>query len=141
MGRIRLAQACKACERWPRARSRSVAWRSTICRRPLVDSDHETIELRNGGQSIKTLSIGEYGSRRGIARITEILEKANVPASFFVPAVSALLHPEQHGYAMTRFILGWIDFLGFGLTRRHEVSLTSSSTNSTLRARSAASSS
>jgi len=45
------------------------------------DSDHETNELRNGGKSISKLSIGEYGARRGIVRITEILEKANVTRS------------------------------------------------------------
>ena len=63
------------------------------------DSDHETYDLRDGGKSINKLSIGEYGARRGIIRITEILERANVPASFFVPAVSALLHPEQQALA------------------------------------------
>lgn len=63
------------------------------------DSDHETNDLRDGGKSINKLSIGEYGARRGIIRISEILEKANVPASFFVPAVSALLHPEQQALA------------------------------------------
>ena len=63
------------------------------------DSDHETNDLREGGRSINKLSIGEYGARRGIIRITEILEKANVAASFFVPAVSALLHPDQQALA------------------------------------------
>src|ERR1700678_2291926 len=76
------------------------------------DSDHETNELRNGGKSISKLSIGEYGARRGIVRITEILEKANVPASFFVPAVSALLHPEQQALAVLNghevALHGWI---------------------------------
>jgi peptidoglycan/xylan/chitin deacetylase (PgdA/CDA1 family) len=76
------------------------------------DSDHETVELRDGGKSINKLSIGEYGARRGILRITEILEKANVPASFFVPAVSALLHPEQQSIAVLNghevALHGWI---------------------------------
>jgi peptidoglycan/xylan/chitin deacetylase (PgdA/CDA1 family) len=76
------------------------------------DSDHETNELRNGGKSINKLSIGEYGARRGMLRITDILARANVPASFFVPAVSALLHPEQQELAVLNghevAIHGWI---------------------------------
>jgi len=76
------------------------------------DSDHETVELREGGKSINKLSIGEYGARRGIGRITGILERSNVPASFFVPAVSALLHPEQQALAVLNGhevgIHGWI---------------------------------
>lgn len=85
------------------------------------DSDHETNELRNGGKSINKLSIGEYGARRGIVRIAEILEKANVPASFFVPAVSALLHPEQQALAVLNGhevgIHGWIHELNTKLPR------------------------
>jgi peptidoglycan/xylan/chitin deacetylase (PgdA/CDA1 family) len=76
------------------------------------DSDHETNDLREGGKSINKLSIGEYGARRGIGRIVSILEKANVPASFFVPAVSALLHPEQQALAVLKGhevgLHGWI---------------------------------
>ncbi len=59
------------------------------------DSDHETNELRDGGQSVARLSWGEYGSRRGIPRIRRALERHGAKASFFVPAVSALLHPEE----------------------------------------------
>jgi peptidoglycan/xylan/chitin deacetylase (PgdA/CDA1 family) len=88
------------------------------------DSDHETIELREGGRSINKLSIGEYGARRGIVRITEILEKANVPASFFVPAVSALLHPEQQELAVLNGhevgVHGWIHELNTKLPRDAE---------------------
>jgi peptidoglycan/xylan/chitin deacetylase (PgdA/CDA1 family) len=68
--------------------------------------------LREGGKSINKLSIGEYGARRGIGRIVAILEKANVPASFFVPAVSALLHSEQQALAVLKGhevgLHGWI---------------------------------
>jgi len=59
------------------------------------DSDHETNELRDGGTSIGKLAWGEYGSRSGVPRILKLLEKHGVPATFFVPAVSALLHPEE----------------------------------------------
>jgi peptidoglycan/xylan/chitin deacetylase (PgdA/CDA1 family) len=59
------------------------------------DSDHETNELRDGGQSIGRLSQGQYGARQGVPRILDILGRAGVKASFFVPAVTALLYPEE----------------------------------------------
>ena len=59
------------------------------------DSDHETNELRDGGKSIGRMSWGEYGVRQGVPRILSVLAKANVPATFFVPAVAALLHPDE----------------------------------------------
>ena len=59
------------------------------------DSDHETNELRDGGNSIGRMSWGEYGTRVGVPRILEVLGQSAIPASFFVPAVSALLHPDE----------------------------------------------
>lgn len=59
------------------------------------DSDHETNELREGGESIGKLSQGQYGNRQGIPRILDILAKNDVKASFFVPAVVALLYPDE----------------------------------------------
>ncbi|MBO0728776.1 MAG: polysaccharide deacetylase [Acidimicrobiaceae bacterium] len=59
------------------------------------DSDHETTALRSGDTHPGRLSQGEYGSRVGAPRILDLLEKHGVPASFFVPAVTALLHPEE----------------------------------------------
>lgn len=59
------------------------------------DSDHETNELRDGGVSVGRMSWGQYGTRVGVPRILDILARENVPATFFVPAVAALLHPEE----------------------------------------------
>lgn len=59
------------------------------------DSDHETSELREGGRSIGRLAWGQFGNRVGIPRILSLLERHGVPASFYVPAVTALLHPEE----------------------------------------------
>ncbi len=59
------------------------------------DSDHETNELQAGGRSIGRLAWGQYGSRVGVPRILGLLEKHAVPATFFVPAVSALLHEDE----------------------------------------------
>ena len=59
------------------------------------DSDHETNELREGGDSPGKLSQGQYGNRQGVPRILDLLGKNEVPASFFVPAVTALLYPDE----------------------------------------------
>ncbi|MGK6314822.1 polysaccharide deacetylase family protein [Neorhizobium sp. DT-125] len=59
------------------------------------DSDHETMELRNGGVSFGKMSQGQYGARSGMPRILRLLEKYSVPASFFMPAVSAMINAEE----------------------------------------------
>jgi peptidoglycan/xylan/chitin deacetylase (PgdA/CDA1 family) len=59
------------------------------------DVDNETGSLRDNLQSPSVLSQGEYGSRAGIPRILALLGRHGIPATFFVPAVSALLHPDS----------------------------------------------
>jgi peptidoglycan/xylan/chitin deacetylase (PgdA/CDA1 family) len=59
------------------------------------DSDHETNELRDGGKSIGRMCWGQYGNRVGVPRIRALLEKHDVKATFYVPAVSAMLYPEE----------------------------------------------
>ena len=95
---------------WPEARWRGIVGRVRAGRalRPAqwkdgarcavalsFDSDHETNELREGGESVGKLSQGQYGNRQGVPRILEILARHGVRASFFVPAVTALLYPEE----------------------------------------------
>jgi peptidoglycan/xylan/chitin deacetylase (PgdA/CDA1 family) len=76
------------------------------------DSDHETNELREGGQSIGKLSQGQYGNRQGVPRILDILARHGVGASFFVPAVVALLYPDEQRRVVAEgheiAIHGWI---------------------------------
>jgi peptidoglycan/xylan/chitin deacetylase (PgdA/CDA1 family) len=96
--------------RWPEARFRHETSRvragrplapprwpndSTVAVALSFDSDHETSALRSGDAHPGRLSQGEYGSRVGARRILELLERHGAPASFFVPAVSALLHPDE----------------------------------------------
>ncbi len=59
------------------------------------DVDHDTNELRDGGKSIGAMSRGQYGNRQGVPRIMSLLKRHNIPASFYVPAVSALLYPDE----------------------------------------------
>jgi peptidoglycan-N-acetylglucosamine deacetylase len=59
------------------------------------DCDHETIPLRDAETRPGKLSQGEYGARVGSRRILDVLERYRVKATFFMPAVSALLHPEE----------------------------------------------
>ena len=76
------------------------------------DSDHETNELRDGGHSIGRLSWGEFGSRVGIGRVLRLLDRYEVKATFFVPAVSALLHEEEQRHVIAAGheigLHGWI---------------------------------
>src|SRR5689334_16707413 len=76
------------------------------------DSDHETNELRDGGESIGKMSQGQYGNRQGVPRILSVLEKFGVKASFFVPAVTALLYPDEQRRVVAEGhevgIHGWI---------------------------------
>jgi len=59
------------------------------------DADHETIPLRDSDESPMRISQGQYGSRQGVPRIRRLLARHGIKASFFYPAVSALLHPEE----------------------------------------------
>src|SRR5688572_21434502 len=112
---------------WPEA-----TWRSIVDRvragRPLkprswpggarcavalsFDSDHDTSELRQGGTSIGRLSQGQYGNRQAVPRILALLAKHSVPASFFVPAVVAMLYPDEQRRVVAEGheigIHGWI---------------------------------
>jgi len=58
------------------------------------DVDTQTWELMESGTpSPRDLSQGEYGARVGLKRVLDCLSEYEVPASFFVPAISARLHP------------------------------------------------
>ena len=59
------------------------------------DVDNETIPIRNGQPTIGGLSQGQYGARRALPRIIEILDEHDIPASFFIPAMSLRFNPEM----------------------------------------------
>ncbi len=60
------------------------------------DVDNETVQgLRDGIVSVGPLSQGQYGSRVALPRIVDLMDREQVPATFFFPAWSLKLAPEQ----------------------------------------------
>ncbi len=86
VGRVRAGPTLRPRE-WPGGARAAVALS--------FDSDHETNELRDGGKSIGRLSWGQYGARVAVPRILNLLERHGVKATFYVPAVTALIHPDE----------------------------------------------
>ena len=41
------------------------------------------------------LSQGEYGATTGLPRVLDLLDRQSIPASFYIPAMSAALHPQM----------------------------------------------
>lgn len=59
------------------------------------DVDNETLSLPRGNTAPVTLSAGEFGAMTGLPRVLELLDSHDIPASFYIPAVSAMLHPQM----------------------------------------------
>jgi len=59
------------------------------------DVDNLSASLARGELAPGVLSRGEYGAVDGLPRILRLLDKYQVPASFFIPAVSDTLHPQM----------------------------------------------
>src|SRR3954471_13869544 len=59
------------------------------------DVDNATADLATGNLISESISRGEYGAVDGLPRILRLLEKHQIPASFFIPAVSDVLHPRM----------------------------------------------
>lgn len=57
------------------------------------DVDNELLSRNNPLPA--PLSQGEYGAVQALPRLLRILDKHEIPASFYIPAVSAMLHPEM----------------------------------------------
>src|SRR5437016_7432459 len=77
------------------------------------DVDNATVPLSRGQLGSEDLSRGMYGAVDGLPRILRVLDSQNVPASFFIPAVSALLNPEMIPSIVSRQrheigVHGWI---------------------------------
>ena len=59
------------------------------------DTDSEAPLLRDGTTSPTSLSASDYGAQSGMPRILAMLDKYQIPATFFVTGVDAMLHPEM----------------------------------------------
>ena len=59
------------------------------------DTDTEAPLLRDGTTSATTLSASDFGAESGTPRILKMLDHHQVPATFFMTAVDAMLHPDM----------------------------------------------
>ena len=99
------------------------------------DVDNDTISIaRNAEPSIGAMSQGEYGARVGLGRVVDLMDRHEIPASFFIPAVSLVLRPEmvdviqasgRHEFA----VHGWIHELNSELDAETERDLIIRATN------------
>ena len=92
------------------------------------DFDAETNALRDLNLSPGTFSQGEYAARVAMPRILALLDEYDIPASFFVPAVSALLHKEEIQAIVSKNrheigLHGWIHERNSLLSRHEESDL------------------
>jgi peptidoglycan/xylan/chitin deacetylase (PgdA/CDA1 family) len=58
------------------------------------DFDTETFKLATGDTGPVSLSRSEYGAVEAFPRILELFDRYRIPVTFFVPAVTGVLHPE-----------------------------------------------
>ena len=59
------------------------------------DPDNFSIALNRGNTAPVTISEGEDGALTGMPRILRLLDRHNLPATIYVPAVAAMMHPEM----------------------------------------------
>ncbi|MEE4280233.1 MAG: polysaccharide deacetylase [Halieaceae bacterium] len=62
------------------------------------DVDNETVMgLRDGEVDMGRLSQGQYGHRVALPRVVELMDREEIPATFFFPAWSLKIAPQQAG--------------------------------------------
>jgi peptidoglycan/xylan/chitin deacetylase (PgdA/CDA1 family) len=59
------------------------------------DTDTEAPLLRDGTTSPTTVSSADFGAESGVPRIVKMLDRHQIPATFFMTGVDAMLHPEM----------------------------------------------
>ena len=75
------------------------------------DVDNELLQRAN--PLPVPLSVGEYGATTSMPRILDLLDRRQVPATFFIPAMGTMLHPEMVPSILARHrheigVHGWI---------------------------------
>lgn len=59
------------------------------------DTDTEAPLLRDGTTSPTALSASDFGAESGVPRILAMLDRYQIPATFFMTGVDAMLHPDM----------------------------------------------
>ena len=78
------------------------------------DPDNFSSSLNRGRTGPVTISRGEYGALTGLPRVLNLYEKYDIPGSFYIPAVAAMMHPEMIEQILARdqehevAVHGWI---------------------------------
>ncbi|MGH9141177.1 MAG: polysaccharide deacetylase family protein, partial [Thermoanaerobaculia bacterium] len=70
--------------------------------------------LARGDSAVVQLTGGEFGAEVGLPRVLEVLDRQNVPATFFVPATAAIVDPQMISEIVGRKrheigVMGWSD--------------------------------
>jgi len=93
------------------------------------DVDNELLQRAN--PLPVPLSVGEYGATTAVPRILDLLDRHQVPATFFIPAMGAMLHPDMLSSILSRHrhevgVHGWIHefWPGIGDAAKEERMLT-----------------
>lgn len=86
LGRVAPGRVLKPA-RWPNGTRFAVAFS--------FDCDHEVGTLAGGNFAAGPLSWGQRGRRVGVPRILDIFARHDVPATFFMPAVTSLIDPDE----------------------------------------------
>jgi peptidoglycan/xylan/chitin deacetylase (PgdA/CDA1 family) len=60
-----------------------------------IDNESPALARGNTNADLSAMSDVEFGSKEGLPRILRILDQRGIPASFYMPAVSAILAPEM----------------------------------------------
>jgi peptidoglycan/xylan/chitin deacetylase (PgdA/CDA1 family) len=85
--------------RWPNGARVAVALTFTV--------NNAANNFARGDTTVDLLANGEYGARRGLPRVLDVLDRRQVPATFFIAATAAIVDP-----AMVQEIVG---------RKRHEI--------------------
>jgi peptidoglycan/xylan/chitin deacetylase (PgdA/CDA1 family) len=71
-------------------------------------------QLARGDTAVVAMTGGEFGAAQGLARVHDVLDRYNIPATFFVSAVADLVDPQMVPAIVNRKrheigVLGWSD--------------------------------
>ena len=92
--------------RWPNGARVAVAMTFTV--------NNAANNLARGDVTVDLLANGEYGARRGLPRVLDVLDRYEVPATFFIAATAAIVDPTMVAEIVKRKrheigTLGWSD--------------------------------